>query len=190
MGTVGSATPSGLTPNTRSEAEAALALNTIRQTDSAAPTTPLPASSNENTSTGLDDDEAKRSYRRTPAVHGPSSANYAAALAAAQAETSASSDLSTNTVEQQPTPTQSPFPSSVTSLPIGRGVVPLHTGIGSGQAEVVKRARPTGLSLGDLGRKQSWSQQDLKHIVNAELMSRVEGDAGYGSGVEGKEDAV
>lgn len=116
-------------------------------------------------------EEAKRLYKlpRSPAT--ASSSDYAAALAAAHAETSASSELSTDTTD---------------STTLGQGVVPLHTGIGSGQAEVVKKARPHGLSLGDLGRKQSWNQQDMKHIASAGLLGKVDGDAGYASGEEEK----
>jgi len=203
MGTIVPGTPSGLTPNTRSEAEAALALNSLRQTDSAAPTTPydenMHSSPDVTTSNTLD--EPKGSYRRSPAAFSPPSANYAAALAATRAETSASSDLSTHTAEEgQETPHGSstgnlggvtPVASPSTYTPPfpapGQGVVPLGTGIGAGQAAAVKRAKPTGLSLGDLGRRSSWNQQDMRHVLSAGLMGKVEGDAGYSSGVEDKE---
>lgn len=79
-----------------------------------------------------------------------------------------------------------------TELPpidLKQGVVPLHTGIGAGQAEAVKRVRPTGLSLGDLGRQQSWSEQDMKHVYSQKLMAGGEGgaaDQGYSSAAEQK----
>lgn len=62
--------------------------------------------------------------------------------------------------------------------------MPLKIGIGAGQAEALKRARPTGLSLGHLARQQSWSEQDMKHVYSQSLMV-VDGataeDAGYSS---------
>lgn len=73
-----------------------------------------------------------------------------------------------------------PFP------PPGQGVVPSYQGIGSGQAEVVKKARNRGLSLGQLGRAPSWSEQDMKHMLQGRLMEQVDGAAGYDSGKETK----
>jgi len=200
-GTLTPATPSGLTPNTRSEAEAALTHNITTQTDSAAPTTPLPASHTNmypgmgaeggNAMDGEADDratEAQKAYRRPPGLIRTSSANYAHALQQARKQSSASSELDpdtqahdeniTGTMTASPASTALPFP-----LP-GQGVVPLHTGVGSGQTEVVKKAKPSGLSLGQLMRQQSFSEQDMKHLLQGRLMSPVKGDAGYDSGTE------
>ncbi|KAF2684106.1 hypothetical protein K458DRAFT_272917, partial [Lentithecium fluviatile CBS 122367] len=173
-------TPSGLTPNTRSEAEAALTHNIAAQTDSAAPTTPLHENTNPN--------EAQKAYRRPFVPIRTSSTNYEAALREAHHQASASSDLSTDTTVpadavtdraqvDSPLSWMTPFP------PPGQGVVPLNTGVGSGQAEVVKKTRSRGLSLASLGRQQSWSDQDMKHLLQGHLMSEVEGKeaAGYGS---------
>ncbi|KAF2732711.1 hypothetical protein EJ04DRAFT_303340 [Polyplosphaeria fusca] len=184
--TFGTSTPSGLTPNTRSEAEAALTLNSSAQTDSAAPTTPL-ASSNP--------DEATKAYRNRPA--GPlraSSTNYQEALYASQKKGSVSSNMSSDTsmpdssenlsgVVASPTTTLAYVPKP------GEGVVPLHNGVGTGQAEAVRRARKNsvGLNLGSLGRMPSWSEQDFKHVASAGLMGEVRDGAGYSSGVEGKD---
>jgi hypothetical protein len=192
-------TPSGLTPNTRSEAEAALTHNVLTQTESAAPTTPLPPRQNPLEDIDLGTiDEAKRVYRSPQGPIRTSSSNYTAALAAAHAETSASSELSTDTTDDK-SPVQaasgitdgartaSPMSSTIPFPPPGQGVIPLRTGIGSGQAEVVKKARPHGLSLGDLGRRQSWNQQDMKHVASAGLLRKVDGDAGYASGQEEQE---
>lgn len=190
-GTFTPGTPSGLTPNTRSEAEAALTHNTFAQTDAAAPTTPLPPrSSLEDNFPGMSAEkgatEAQRAYRRPAGPIRTSSTNYENALREARKQSSASSDLSADTTAPEnitelakvdsPVSSHVPFP-----LP-GQGVVPLHTGVGSGQADVVKKARPSGLSLGDLGRKQSWNEQDMKHMLQARLMSPVKADAGYDSG--------
>lgn len=74
-----------------------------------------------------------------------------------------------------------PFP------PPGQGVVPLHTGVGTGQAEAVRRAKPTGMNLGELGRQPSFNEQDLKHLYSAAWMKPPEKeDKGYGSGTEHK----
>lgn len=185
-------TPSGLTPNTRSEAEAALTLNVAAQTDSAAPTTPLPT--DENMPPGVDktyelDDgltEAQKAYRRPVGPIRTSSTNYEQALRESNQQSSVSSNMSSETVGgnitgetvKSPTSTTTPFP------PPGQGVVPLQTGVGTSQAEALKRNRPHGLSLGALGRQQSWSEQDYKHAYSATLMGDTKGDPGYGSGTE------
>jgi hypothetical protein len=174
------ATPSGLTPNTRSEAEAALTLNTLSQTDSAAPTTPL----SENAS--LDGaDEARKAYRRPAGPIRTSSKNYEAALHQYRQQTSGSSNLS-GTAEHdgkvgddgKPVASPVPFPAP------GQGVVPLLPSVEQIQAQAqaeAKKARP-GLSLAELGRQQSWSAQEYKRIVGAGLLGEVgEGDAGYES---------
>jgi hypothetical protein len=70
--------------------------------------------------------------------------------------------------------------------PPGQGVVPPYDRIGSGQAEVVKKARNRGLSLGQLGRAPSWNEQDMKHVLQGQLMEEVPGGAGYDSSVEKK----
>lgn len=204
-GTFTPATPSGLTPNTRSEAEAALTHNITTQTDSAAPTTPLPTGAHNmypymgagggNTLEGEADgvDEAQRAYRRPAGPLRTSSTHYEAALREARKQSSASSNLSADTSPTSPTnilgegKVASPITSTIPFPPPGQGVVPLHSGVGAGQTEAVKKARPHGLSLGHLGRQPSWSEQDMKHIYTAGLMAKVEGDAGYASGAEGKE---
>jgi hypothetical protein len=199
-------TPSGLTPNTRSEAEAALWRNSLAQTDSAAPTTPLPShdadmgldagaprsSGADTLGQGVDEgaSEAQQSYHRPRGSMRMSPENYSKALHEARKQSTADSELSTDTTESAgatyntgvSTPTNAiPFP------PPGHGVVPLHTGIGTGQAEAVKKARPTGMTLGDLGRQASWSEQDMKHIYSAPLMGQpAKDDAGYSGGGEGK----
>ncbi|KAF2503201.1 hypothetical protein BU16DRAFT_533464 [Lophium mytilinum] len=193
----GLGTPSQLTPNTRSEAEAALTANSQAQTDSAAPTTPLPdaaarfeaihalaasksgymAASTDGAgekTQGRDgaDDEAKLAYRRAPAR--TSSSNYAEALVGA----GMSPVPHTSAVYEEP------GRMSPDSIAAGKGVVPLKTGVGEGQAEAVKRAKPVGLKLGDLGRKQSWSPEDFKHVYSERLMVKGNEDPGYSSTVE------
>ena len=180
----GAGTPSQLTPNTRSEAEAALSANSTQQTDSAAPTTPLPTSSSAavhlpSTSSDNAFDAARAAYRHPPNATRTSTSNYAAALAAA---TSTSPTSTASPI--------SPLTSASTSAPAtAHGVVPPKTGIGAGQAEAVRRARPTGLSLGHLGRQQSWSEQDMKHVYSQQLMvpdSAIAEDAGYSSAGPGE----
>lgn len=63
--------------------------------------------------------------------------------------------------------------------------MPSYEGISSGQAEVVKKARNRGLSLSQLGRQQSWNEQDMKHMLQGQLMDQVNG-RGYDSGPEKK----
>jgi len=179
------ATPSGLTPNTRSEAEAALTHNISAQTDSAAPTTPLPENAfNFET-------EAQKAYRRPMGPIRTSSTNYENALREAHKQSSASSELSTDTAVPVDGATDgetvgSPLSSSVPFPPPGQGVVPLHTGVGVGQTEP-KRTRPRGLSLAALARQQSFNGQDMKHVLQAPLMTEADGqEAGYGTGAEGK----
>ncbi|KAF2870670.1 hypothetical protein BDV95DRAFT_595382 [Massariosphaeria phaeospora] len=156
--------PSGLTPNTRTEAELALDYNSHTQTDSAAPATSFPSDENANPT------EAHAAYRRPGPVR-TSSTNYQQALQKAHAETSASSNLSTDT-----TTTGVPFP------PPGQGVVPLHTGVGVsvGQSDALKSRRPRGMSLTALAPQQSWSEQDMKHAYTANLLADAK-DAGYSS---------
>ncbi|KAH7385262.1 hypothetical protein DE146DRAFT_666622 [Phaeosphaeria sp. MPI-PUGE-AT-0046c] len=168
-GDFGIATPSGLTPGTRSEAEEAFALNATQQTDSAAPDPSLT--------------EAQRAYRR-PGIPRASSYNYENALLRAQ-QSSVSSSMSTDTVSDNSnggvaSPT-SAFP------PPGQGVVPLNYGhVGAAQGDSVKKSRSRGLSLGALARQQSWSEEDYKHIYSVKLAEETKNNAGYGSGVEKK----
>lgn len=185
------ATPSGLTPNTRSEAEAALSYNTLTQTASAAPTTPL--ATDPSTFDGISEAATSTFAARRPM---DSSHNYEAALAAARKQSTTSSGMSVDSTEStgdngagniSGTATVANPMAAVPFPPPGQGVVPLHTGVGIGQAEVVKKAKPTGMKLGELGRQPSWSSQDMKHLLSAEWM-REPGteDKGYGSGAEHK----
>ncbi|KAF2467350.1 uncharacterized protein BDR25DRAFT_336100 [Lindgomyces ingoldianus] len=198
QGTFTPATPSGLTPNTRSEAEAALTHNSSAQTDSAAPIPAHPPDENASVEVGpsgsntqasdLDDgiEDAKKAYRRPPGPIRTSSKNYENALREAHKNASASSNLPMDTVAENITGvrTSSPASTIMPFPPPGQGVVPLLSGVGSGQANAVKRVVPTGLSLGNLGRSQSWNEQDMKHVFSANLMVEVQGDPGYASGAE------
>lgn len=178
-GTFGVPTPSGLTPNTRSEAEAALTHNSIAQTDSAAPD---PASITENGT-----DEAQRAYRR-PGVARTSSTNYENALRRAQ-EASVSSNMSTDTdradnvtgaeVVASPTSSVTPFP------PPGQGVVPLNYGaVGATQGDAIKKTRSRGLSLSSLAQQQGWNEQDFRRVYSSDLMEEPsKNEAGYSSGL-------
>lgn len=190
----GPATPSGLTPGTRSEAEAALTHNSLVQTESAAPTTPLATQSSNTLGREVDGvDEAQQSYWKPRGPIRTSSTNYMDALQARK-QSSVSSDLSTSTPEGTAEPggnTEATVTSPTGTVPFpvvpGQGVVPLHTGVGSGQAEAVKKARPHGLSLGGLARAPSWSGQDMKHVYSATLMAEPKKeDPGYGSSTEAK----
>ncbi|KAF2621917.1 hypothetical protein BU25DRAFT_403715 [Macroventuria anomochaeta] len=171
----GDPTPSGLTPSTRSEAEAIFFQNATKQTESAAPEPSLAA------------DEARAAYQR-PGVVRASSANYERALKMAHAQSSVSSDLSTHTESPDnvtsgvtvASPSQSsPFP------PPGQGVVPDYSAVGLAPTDSLKKSRSRGLSLGALAQQQSWNEQDYKRLYNANLMSEVE-DAGYASGHQNK----
>jgi len=168
------ATPSGLTPGTRSEAEEAFALNATAQTDSAAPDPSLT--------------EAQVAYRR-PGIPRSSSYNYENALRRAQ-ESSVSSDMSTDTVTDNvsgtstvasPTSSTTPFP------PPGQGVVPMNYGhVGASQNDTLKKTRSRGLSLGALARQQSFSEEDYKRMYSAKLVEETKTDGGYGSGPDKK----
>jgi hypothetical protein len=170
------ATPSGLTPNTRSEAEQVFFQNTLKQTDSAAPDRSVLT------------DEAQAAYRR-PGVVRASSANYERALKLAREQSSISSDLSTHTESPEnitggakvASPSQSaPFP------PPGQGVVPDYGAVGITQGDTVKKSRSRGLSLGSLAHQKSWNEQDYKRLYNADLMSEVKDGSGYASGTDNK----
>ena len=164
-GDFGIATPSGLTPGTRSEAEEAFALNANAQTDSAAPDPSLT--------------EAQVAYRR-PGIPRASSYNYENALRRAQ-QSSVSSDMSADTITNGNEAMQFPQP--------GQGVVPLNYGspVGvSSKDDSVKKTRSRGLSLGALARQQSWSEEDYKHVYSAKLAEETKIDGGYGSGTEKK----
>lgn len=169
-------TPSGLTPNTRSEAEAIFFQNALKQTESAAPDPSLAT------------DEARRAYRR-PDIVRASSANYERALRMAHTQNSASSDLASNddshenitgsTTVASP-PQSSPFPAP------GQGVVPDYSAVGVARGDSLKKTRSRGLSLGALAQQQSWNEQDYKRLYNADLMGEVKQNAGYDSGAENK----
>ena len=170
--TFGTPTPSGLTPNTRSEAEAAFFQNSLAQTDSAAPDPSLM-------------DEAHKAYRR-PGIPRTSSTNYENALRNAHQQSSVSSDISAGTevpgeVTGEATvaspPSTTPFPQA------GQGVVPLNYGsVGASQTDAAKKSRSRGLSLGGLGRQQSWNEQDYKRLYNAELLNDANKEgSGYDS---------
>ncbi|KAH6629446.1 hypothetical protein C7974DRAFT_186417 [Boeremia exigua] len=172
----GDPTPSGLTPNTRSEAEAIFFENATRQTESAAPDQSVIA------------DEARKAYRRPDMIRA-SSANYERALRLAHVQSSASSDLPANgepsdnitglsTVASPPQ--TSPFPAP------GQGVVPDYSGVGLSRGDSLKKTRSRGLSLGALAQQQSWNEQDYKRLYNADLMSEVKHNPGYDSGTESK----
>ena len=187
FGAFGPITPSGLTPNTRSEAEAALTHNSTAQTDSAAPDpTLLPyTTSGGGNEYGTNEDgttEAQKAYRR-PGIARTSSANYEMALKRAQ-QASVSSNMSTDsnatgtitgeTVASPPS-SSSPFP------PPGQGVVPLNYGVGASQSDSIKKTRSRGLSLSGLAQQQGWSEQDYKRVYSAELMEKPKDEAGYDS---------
>jgi hypothetical protein len=173
-GHFGVATPSGLTPGTRSEAEEVFALNATAQTDSAAPDPSLT--------------EAQMAYRR-PGIPRSSSYNYENALRRAQ-QSSVSSDMSTDTVTDNvsgfgnvasPSSTTIPFP------PPGQGVVPMNYGnVGAAQDNGLKKSRSRGLSLGGLAQQQSWSEEDYKRMYNAKLVEETKTDGGYGTGPDKK----
>ena len=166
------ATPSGLSPGTRSEAEEAFALNATQQTDSAAPDPSLT--------------EAQMAYRR-PGIPRASSYNYENALRRAQ-QSSISSDMSTDTVTDSSSTTTGGVASPTSAFPApGQGVVPLNYGhVGAAQGDALKKTRSRGLSLSALARQQSWSEEDFKHVYSVKLAEDTKNDAGYGSGVEKK----
>lgn len=172
----GDPTPSGLTPSTRSEAEAIFFQNATKQTESAAP----------DSSSATD--EARAAYRR-PGVVRASSANYEKALQMAHAQSSASSDLApsgetleniTGSTQVASPPQSSPFPAP------GQGVVPDYSAVGLARGDSLTKSRSRGLSLGALAQQQSWSEQDYKRLYNADLMGEVKGNPGYDSGAENK----
>ncbi|KAH9880237.1 hypothetical protein IAQ61_000526 [Plenodomus lingam] len=167
-------TPSALTPNTRTEAEAALTLNSINQTDAAGPD---PALLEDGTS------EAQKAYRR-PGVPRTSSFNYQDALRRAQqasvsSNMSADSEASGNTAEEtvaSPASSATPFP------PPGQGVVPLNYGaVGASRSDSVKKTRSRGLSLSGLAQQQGWSEQDYKRVYTSDLVAKPKESAGYRS---------
>jgi hypothetical protein len=172
-GAFGIATPSGLTPGTRSEAEEVFSLNATAQTDSAAP----------------DPTEAQKAYRR-PSIPRTSSYNYENALRRAQQE-SVSSDLSTTTELNENIAgagtVASPSSSTVPFPPAGQGVVPLNYGqVGAVSTDSIKKTRSRGLSLGTLARQQSWSEEDFKRQYAEKLVEDTKPNAGYGTGAEKK----
>ena len=188
-------TPSGLTPNTRSEAEAALTLNSTTQTDSAAPDPTLRASAgaSESVEYGTSEDgttEAQKAYRR-PGVVRTSSMNYELALKRAKQD-SVSSNMSTdstgaNTITgdtvASPASTTVPFP------PPGQGVVPLNYGsVGAGPSDIIKKTRSRGLSLSGLAQQQGWNEQDFRRVYSVDLPDEMsKNEAGYSTGQAAKE---
>ncbi|RYN58751.1 hypothetical protein AA0118_g7061 [Alternaria tenuissima] len=190
----GAFTPSGLTPNTRSEAEAAFTSNSVSQTDSAAPDPRLlplmGAGGGNETATENGPTEAVRAYTgyRRPGMARASSANYENALKRAQ-QASVSSDFSADSeTPENVTAGQTVASPSATppSPPPGQGVVPLNSGstpAGAPQGDSIKKTRSRGLSLSGLAQQQGWSEQDYKRVYSAELLAEdPKNDAGYGTG--------
>ncbi|KNG49953.1 hypothetical protein DDE82_005219 [Stemphylium lycopersici] len=191
----GSFTPSGLTPNTRTQAEAAFTLNSTTQTDSAAPDPRLiplmGAGGGNETAADNGPTEAVKAYTgyRRPGMVRASSSNYESALKRAQ-QALVSSDLSADSEVPEsnvtagqtvasPASSQTPFPAP------GQGVVPLNynSPVGVAQGDSLKKSRSRGLSLTGLAQQQGWSEQDYKRIYSAELMETdPKNAAGYGSG--------
>ncbi|KAF3041983.1 hypothetical protein E8E12_009843 [Didymella heteroderae] len=172
----GDPTPSGLTPSTRSEAEAIFFQNATKQTESAAPDPSIAT------------DEARAAYRR-PGVVRASSANYERALKMAHAQSSASSDLATNgePSENIASSAQVASPSQSSLFPgPGQGVVPDYSAVGLARGDSLKKSRSRGLSLGALAQQQGWNEQDYKRLYNADLMTEVKSNAGYDSGAQNK----
>jgi hypothetical protein len=134
-------------------------------------------------------DEAQKAYSRPGPIR-TSSANYEKALREARKQSSASSSTlsptastdSTSILDENkvasPVTTTTPFPAP------GQGVVPLNPPIGKGQSDVIKKAKPTGMTLGTLGRQPSFKEQDIKHVYASNLMVPVKDDPGYNSGTE------
>lgn len=175
----GDPTPSGLTPNTRSQVEEAFFQNTLKQTDSAAP--------DPSTVT----DEARVAYRR-PGVVRASSANYERALKMLHAQNSVSSELPAHAESPDNVTNEASVTSasqSSTLPPPGHGVVPDYGAVSLQQGDTVKKSRSRGFSLGALAQQQTWNEQDYKRLYNADLMSEVKNDNGYGSGTENKSGA-
>ncbi|KAF1976557.1 hypothetical protein BU23DRAFT_551504 [Bimuria novae-zelandiae CBS 107.79] len=165
-------TPSGLTPNTRQEAEFVFEANAMAQTDAAAP-------AKEDLS------EAQRAYRRPDGPVRASSTKYESALRAARGQESAPSDLVDETTTDTPGEVTSSSTLPFALPPPGQGVVPNYDAINSGQTDAVKKERNRGLSLSQLGRQQSWNEQDMKHMLQGPLMERADGAVpGYESGAE------
>ncbi|KAH9870871.1 hypothetical protein J1614_006443 [Plenodomus biglobosus] len=180
-GSYGPLTPSGLTPNTRTEAEAALTLNSITQTDAAGPDPTLLAEG--------DTSEAQKAYRRRPGLPRTSSTNYETALKRAQqasvpSDTSAHSDISGHVAGEtvaSPSLSATPFP------PPGQGVVPLNYGaLVAAPSDSIKKTRSRELSLSGLAQQQGWSEQDYKRVYNSDLVTEPKENAGYGSGSDSK----
>ncbi|KZM22729.1 uncharacterized protein EKO05_0000761 [Ascochyta rabiei] len=172
----GDPTPSGLTPNTRSEVEEAFFQNTLKQTDSAAPDSTIAT------------DEARTAYRR-PGVVRASSHNYEKALKMAHAQNSVSSNLSTHTELPDNITDEATVTSPSQSLPFpvpGQGVVPDYSAVGLAQGDTLKKSRSRGLSLGALAQQQTWNEQDYRRLYNADLMTDAKQGAGYASGTERK----
>jgi hypothetical protein len=187
-----------LTPNTRSEAEAALSANSAFQTDAAAPTTPLvpapvfkPASAaTEASSTGVESPELQQqqlpaadeggrrgSLGQRPPVPTRSSSNYLNALGA-----SGSVDPAEALVEEDAATAASANAPSATKEVADRTV-----GASSAEDDAVGEAEtsPTGWRP-RTDRKQSWSHQDMRRMMQEKLMGTApaEGDMGYDSATD------
>jgi hypothetical protein len=189
----GTFTPSGLTPNTRLQAEDALTQNSLAQTDSAAPDPrllPLMGAGGGNVAAGTDDgpSEAHKAYRR-PGVARASSTNYEEALKRAK-QASVSSDFSVDSVPDNVTTegtVASPVLATAPFPPPGQGVVPLNYnspgGVGVARGDSIKKTRSRGLSLSGLAQQQGWSEQDYKRVYSADLLQEEPKNTdGYRSG--------
>lgn len=130
-------------------------------------------------------DEAHQAYRR-PQVPRTSSTNYEQALHSAHKQSSVSSNLSARTEVPDDVSGGAAVASPLSATPFpqaGQGVVPLnYATAGAGQGDAVKKSRSRGLSLGALGRQQSWNEQDYKRLYNVELLGEEsKKESGYDS---------
>ncbi|KAF2837213.1 hypothetical protein M501DRAFT_1018124 [Patellaria atrata CBS 101060] len=179
-------TPSGLTPNTRTEAEAAFTANAEYQTESAAPTTPLV----DGTSDGIQSPRTITSTKpplpspsttRRPPIPTRSGSNYLDAAARYTEDTGESTaaftgpggdvdpvlvpgiapGLSTALPTQSTTDLPSRSGGAVPSLPTGPdgAVSPPMSPVGASGGSLRRDSKP---SLAQLGRQGSWNSQDLK----------------------------
>lgn len=187
-------TPSMLTPNTRSEAEAALSANTAIQTDAAGPTTPTtpkdisdpaPTAAEEVVTTGpdspvqrqlpsADQGGRRQSLGMRPPIPTRSSSNYINALEASGGGGDPAQHAAVEDAEEAAAATTG------VDGPAG------ERRDGDATAEAVTEAvTETAGWRPKTDRKMSWSHQDMRRMMQESLMEKTrEGDMGYDSATD------
>ncbi|KAK3079050.1 hypothetical protein LTS18_005872 [Coniosporium uncinatum] len=170
-----------ITPNTRSEAEAALSHNSLLQTSAAAeapssssPSQATPASSSPSSHPALGSSSFDPSLGSRPLLQTRSSTNYIAAVSAS-VQKDASASAHNDMLKEQILPPR----------PKAADAGALAAGEGDGAGGVNERGYVGAENVrGSLGRQQSFAKEDLKRLMQERLLAQREEDEKGGAAAE------